>query len=173
MEDKYQKTIDRVLCDPQTRKEFDQIAQGVTPGIDAYRLRKAALKLRKARQLKPELIKRVADWGTSVLTFSAEEMIVKAELIPRLPGIYIFSDKSGYLYIGEAQNLRGRVAKHLDHSDRKAVARYLWDNGVKDLTVEIHAFRADSDGSKASPRKAYEADLIRSRKPRFNVQSMA
>src|SRR6516164_809518 len=28
MEDKYQKTIDRVLCDPQTRKEFDQIAQG-------------------------------------------------------------------------------------------------------------------------------------------------
>jgi hypothetical protein len=79
-----------------------------------------------------------------------------------LPGIYIFRDGTGYLYIGEAGNLRGRVEKHLDHSDRKALAHYLWNNGYKNLWVELHAFRKDSDGDKAAARKAYEADLIRS-----------
>jgi hypothetical protein len=62
------------------------------------------------------------------------------------------------------------VAKHLDHSDRKAVAHYLWQKGFDDLSVELHSFRSDSDGRRAECRKAYEADLIRSRKPRLNIQ---
>jgi GIY-YIG catalytic domain-containing protein len=152
------------------RREFDAIAQGITPGVSTYLLRKAALKLRKNRQLQPELIKRVADWGTTVVTYPAEQLRENLDIIPRLPGIYIFRDSTGYLYIGEAGNLRGRVEKHIDHSDRKAVARYLWDNGYQDLSVEMHAFRTDSDGNKTTCRKAYEADLIRSRKPRLNIQ---
>ncbi len=170
MEDRHGMTIDQVLCNPVTRREFDAIAQQIAPGVSTYLLRKAALKLRKNRQLKPELIKRVADWGTTVLTYPAEHLRENPDLIPRLPGIYIFRDNTGYLYIGEASNLRGRVEKHLDHSDRKAVAHYFWDNGIKGLLVEMHAFPRDSDGNRATPRKAYEADLIRSRKPRLNIQ---
>jgi hypothetical protein len=170
MEDKHGLTIDHVLCNPETRREFDSIAQEIAPGVSTYLLRKAALKLRKNRRLKPELIKRVADWGTTVLTHPAEHLRADPELIPRLPGVYIFRDRTGYLYIGEAGNLRGRVEKHLDHSDRKAVARYLWENGHEDLTVEMHAFRRDSEGNKTRPRKAYEAELICSRKPRLNIQ---
>jgi hypothetical protein len=172
MEDRHGLTIDRVLCDPAKRQEFDAIAQDIAPDVSTYRLRKAALKLRKNRQLKPELIKRVADWGKKVLNFSANELRNAPDLIPRSPGIYIFRDKTGYLYIGEAGNLRGRIEKHLDHSDRKTVARYLWDNGYKELIVEMHAFRKESNGTKASYRKAYEADLIRSRKPKLNIQSV-
>jgi predicted GIY-YIG superfamily endonuclease len=133
-------------------------------------LRKAALTLRKNRQLRPELIKRVADWGSVVTTYTAEQLRADPDLIPRLPGIYIFRDRTGYLYIGEAGNLRGRVEKHLDHSDRKAVAHYLWENGVTGLSVELHAFRRESDGRKANCRRAYEAELIRSRGPRLNIQ---
>jgi len=172
MEDKHQCTVDQVLCDPVLREEFDHFAQEITPGIATYLLRKAALKLRKSRKLRPELVKKATDWGGVVSAHTAEELLANLELIPRLPGVYIFRDGTGYLYIGEGSNLRGRVAKHLDHSDRKAVAHYFWEKGIKDLSVEIHAFRRDSDGRKAKCRKAYEAELIRSRKPRLNIQAM-
>src|SRR5438270_257433 len=39
MEDNYDLTIDRVLCDPAMRAEFDNIAQGIAPGVSAYHLR--------------------------------------------------------------------------------------------------------------------------------------
>jgi len=170
MEDKHHLTIDQVLCDPATRQEFDAIAQSISPDVSTYLLRKAALKLRKGRQLPPERFKRIANWRTEVTRHKAKTLIANSELIPRRPGVYLFLDRTGYLYIGEAGNLRGRVEKHLDHSDRKAVARYLWDNGVTDLEIEIHAFCEDSDGNKVTCRKAYEAELIRSRKPSLNIQ---
>ena len=170
MEDRRHVSIDRVLCSPEFKAEFDAIASSIAPGIQPYDLRKAALKLRKGRLLKPELIKRVADWGTTVSIHEPEDLIADPELMPRTPGIYIFSDRSGYLYIGEAESLRVRVAKHLDHSDRKTLARYFWEIGTQDLLIEIHAFRPDSEGRKKSSRRAYESDLIRTRRPRFNIQ---
>jgi hypothetical protein len=170
MEDKHKLSIDQILFDPEKRREFDAIAQGVAPGVSNYLLRKAALKLRKARQLRPELIKKVADWGTVVTTHTAEQLRECPDLIPRLPGVYIFRDGTGYLYIGEAINLRGRIERHLDHSDRKALAHYLWENGIRGLSIEMHTFRKDSDGRKPGCRKAYEAELIRSRRPKFNIQ---
>jgi hypothetical protein len=170
MEDKHFVTIDRVFCEPKFRQEFDAVASAIAPGVSTYLLRKAAFRLRKGRQLKPELIKRVADWGRIVYSYPAAHLIENPELLLRNPGIYIFSDKSGYLYIGEADNLHVRVAKHLDHSDRKALARYLWEMGKGDLVVELHVFAADSDGRKTICRRAYESELIRSRRPRFNIQ---
>ena len=157
-------------CSPEFKAEFDAEASSIAPGIQPYDLRKAALKLRKGRLLKPELIKRVADWGTTVSIHEPEDLIADPELMPRTPGIYIFSDRSGYLYIGEAESLRVRVAKHLDHSDPKTLARYFWEIGTQDLLIEIHAFRPDSEGRKKSSRRAYESDLIRTRRPRFNIQ---
>jgi GIY-YIG catalytic domain len=170
MEDKYSLTIDRVFCHPQYRREFDEITAGIAPGVSNYLLRKAAFKLRKTRKLQPELIKRVADWGRKVESYPADQLIENLELIPRTPGVYIFSDRSGYLYIGEADSLRVRIAKHLDHSDRKALAHYFWEIGTKDLLVEFHGFDPDSEGKWTPNRRAYESALIRSRRPRFNIQ---
>jgi hypothetical protein len=169
IEDKYGITTDRAFCDRDRRTEFDAIARRFASDAPTYSLRKAALKLRKGRQLRPELIKRVSDWHKDVLTFDVGSLQANPDLIPRKPGIYIFADASGYLYLGEAANLRLRVAKHLDHSDRKALARYLWDQGVKGLSVELHVFDPYSNGRLTSHRRAYEADLIRSRRPRFNI----
>jgi hypothetical protein len=171
MEDRYGLTVDRLFCDPSRRSEFDVVAQGITPGIDTYVLRKAALGLRKRRRLQPELIKRVTDWGREVVVHAADELWDDPELLPLSPGIYLFLDRSGYLYIGESENLRKRVAKHLDHSDRKALAHYFWEVGTQDLQVELHVFRADSDARRQSCRRAYESELIRSRRPRFNLSN--
>lgn len=170
LEDKHGLTIDRVLCTPQFREEFDQAANKLARNVDPCLLRKAALKLRKGRQLRPEVVKRAADWGTHVLRFDAKQLQEAPDTIPRQPGVYLFSDATGYLYIGEASNLRTRVSKHLDHSDRKALARYLWEQGVVGLIVELHVFDPTSKGRLAAQRRAYEANLIQTRKPRFNIQ---
>jgi predicted GIY-YIG superfamily endonuclease len=169
MHDKYAMTTDRVFCDPQLRAEFDRVAQAAAPGVSAYQLRKATLRLRKNRQLKPELIVRVADWGREILTFPAAAIVKSSDVVPTNPGIYIFRDDSGYLYIGESHNLRSRVEKHLDHSDRKSLAHYLWENGNTKITVELHSFDPVSKASDKMVRRAYESELIRSREPRFNI----
>jgi len=165
MYDKHEISTDRMLCDPNHRAEFDAIAAKTAPGVDAYRLRKASFGLRKSRRLRPELVVRVADWKRKIETFPAEKLVKDGKQIPDVPGIYIFRDASGYLYIGESSRLRGRVSKHLDHSDRKSLAHYLWKNGVKDITVELHAFDPDSRAKIKTVRRAYESELIRSRKP--------
>ena len=112
---------------------------------------------------------RVADWKREIITLSADEILKKPESVPTHPGVYIFRDDTGYLYIGESSDLRSRVTKHLDHSDRKSLAHYLWDNGVEKLTVELHAFDPNSKAKEKSARRAYESELIRSRQPRFNI----
>jgi predicted GIY-YIG superfamily endonuclease len=167
--DKYGETIDRVLCDPPRRKEFDAVAQAAAPGASAYGLRKAALGLRKARKLRPELVARVADWDKEVLTLPAQQIAQQPTLIPTKPGVYIFRDASGYLYIGESVNLRTRLQKHLDQSDRQSLASYFAAQGIDAVTVEVHAFAPDSKARLESMRRAYESELIRSRKPRFNI----
>jgi excinuclease UvrABC nuclease subunit len=115
-------------------------------------------------------VKRIVDWGLAVSTFAAADLCRDPDLIPRQPGVYFFRDRTGYLYIGEADNLRLRVAKHLDHSDRKALARYLWDHGIDGLAVELHAFAPTSDGRRKGHRRVYESEMIASRHPRFNIQ---
>lgn len=168
--DKYHTTTDSAFCKPELRKEFDSIAQSIAPNVHVYLLRKAALKLRKNRQLKPEIVPRVASWGKRVLNFSVEEVARHPALIPRQPGIYLFWDASGYLYIGESDDLYSRVKKHIDHSDRKSLAHYFWENGFTNISVELHVFDPNSDASRKPPRQAYESNLIEIRHPRLNIR---
>lgn len=168
--DKYETNVDRAFCRPELKKEFDTIAQSIAPNVSAYLLRKAALKLRKNRQLKPELVPRVASWCKCVLTFPAEEVARNPKLVPRKPGVYIFWDASGYLYIGESKDLYLRIKKHLDHSDRKSLAYYFWKNGFANISVELHVFDPSSYAVHKSSRRAYESNLIGIRHPKLNLQ---
>lgn len=170
MEDKHGLNTDRVLCDPTKRTEFDHEATRVAPGVEPYLLRKAALGLRKARRLKPEFVVRVADWGREVSTWPAARLASDISLASKRPGVYIFRDQTGYLYIGEAANLRARLKQHLDESDRASLASHLKAQGLSDVQIELHAFESKSAARKVSNRRAYESELIRSRKPRFNIR---
>ncbi|HEY6564785.1 MAG TPA: hypothetical protein VIY86_09835, partial [Pirellulaceae bacterium] len=146
VQDKRGLNTDRVLCDPTARAEFDALALEIAPDVDPYLVRKAALGLRKARRLRPELIIRVADWGRRVAEFPASELHQHPDRIPELPGVYIFRDATGYLYVGEALHLRSRLVSHLRQSDRESLAGYLAEQGLEtsSITVEIHSFPADS-----------------------------
>ncbi len=170
IQDKHKISSDAILADPQRRKDFDEVARGIDSAIVPYQVRKCALRLRKARDLRPELITRIADWNREVHEFPAAKVAADLTLIPEMPGIYLFRDKTGYLYIGEAINLRTRLETHLDDSDRKSLANYLRQQGVDSISIEIHSFPADSRMKDITVRRAYESELIRSREPRFNVR---
>lgn len=88
------------------------------------------------------------------------------EELPTRPGLYLFVESTQALYVGECKNLRKRLGKHLDHSDNKGLAHWLWQHRHADLHVEYHVLPVKIT---ARVRKALEAELIRSRKPIFNI----
>ncbi len=168
--DRHAVSIDRIMADPELRAEFDDAARAIDQQVDPYLVRKAAFQLRKSRRLRPELITRIADWGRVVTTHNARTLIDDPNQIPDGPGIYLFRDASGYLYVGEAASLRKRLTQHLSDSDRAALGNYLASQGAANITVEIHSFDPDSRMREIRVRRAYESELIRSRHSRFNVR---
>ncbi len=170
LQNKHRVSTDRIMCDPVLRKHFDETAKSLTD-VDPYLLRKAAFGLRKTSQLRPELVLRVADWDRKITTHLASDLVgTSGTSLPTGPGIYIFRDSTGYLYVGESKNLRDRIVKHLNASDRQSLAHYLKSRGFEKVTIEIHAFPPDSRARLVAIRRAYESELIASRKPRLNVR---
>ncbi len=81
--------------------------------------------------------------------------------IPERPGIYIFRDSTGYLYIGQSKDLRSRLTEHLKASDRLALSEYLSNRDSLKIVVELHVFSQGSPAENAVIREAYESELIR------------
>ena len=167
--DRFQANIDQWLVSPKLLKEFDALIAEIVPDADRYESRKAAMKLRKSRRLQPELLARVTDWKREIQTTSVEHAASHLASLPSNAGIYIFRDKTGFLYIGQSNNLRTRLTKHLDKSDRKSLSKYLGATNSQEITIELHVFAADSPAASTVVREAYESDLIRTRKPKFNI----
>lgn len=161
--------FDQILCDPELLKAFDKLAIELSPNTDAYLLRKAALRLRKSRQLQPELVIQASDWKVNISEYTLDELTNQLPQTTTRPGIYIFRDATGYLYIGQSNNLRERLTHHLKDSDRDQLRNYMLEHGSTELTIELHEFAEGSPGEKLASRRAYESELIRSRKPRLNL----
>jgi site-specific DNA-methyltransferase (adenine-specific) len=164
LERKHQTTLDRVLCDPVLAQEFDAVASAIAPGFSAMEYRWAALRLRKSSRLKPEILGRAVPpkvFGP----IAVPELDLSA--VPGEQGVYVLTSRDKVLYVGEAQNLRARLKKHLDHSDNKLLARYIWQCGHNELMIEYHVL---PKGTRTDVRKAIELELIRSRRAEFNVQ---
>lgn len=170
IQDSMDASTDAILTNPKVRQAFDDAIVTMLPEEkNFYPYRKAALKLRKSRKLQPELTLRVTDWKRELKTMSLDEAKRQVESFPKRPAIYLFQDKTGYLYIGQTQNLRERMLKHLSDSDRQALARYLERNAQEVIQLELHIFAEDSPAKDTRVREAYESELIRSRKPRLNI----
>ncbi len=156
-------TLDKILCCPDLVIEFDRIAERICPGYSALQYRWAALNLRKRRSLKPELVSHVV---RSIQVINTSVRDLNTTCLPTDQGIYIFFDSHGTLYIGESLNLRKRLVKHLEHSDNRGLARWLWEHGDFDLNLEIQVLPQETA---TRTRRALEYELIQSRKPAFNV----
>ncbi len=163
LERRDQVSLDQILCDPVRAAELVVIATELAPGFTPFQYRWAALNLRKSKRLRPELLSKVVQ-AESVITSRAED--VNPKDLPVRAGLYLFVVPGRVLYIGECQNLRKRIGKHLDHSDNKGLAHWLWQHGNTHLHLEYHVL---PQGVTARVRKALEAELIRSRRPFFNL----
>ena len=164
LEHQSQATLDVILCDPEFTRQFDDLAKQICPGFSQLQYRWAALKLRKSKRLRPELLAHVVVPDT-VLVFRLDDLDVRS--LPVEQGIYIFFSGTETLYVGEGENLRLRIKKHLDHSDIKAVARHFWDHGTTGLNLEI---RVLPKSTTTRIRQALEAELINSRRAKFNIK---
>jgi hypothetical protein len=169
-EDRFHQSLDRILVDSRGRAFWEEAAMQMTSAADLDQLRRAALTLRKTRQLRPELSARLIDWPIEHRSYSYQELVADLSTIPPQPGIYLFRDTSGYLYIGEAQDLRQRLSTHFKLSDRQSLADYLQQAPGNEIHIDLHIFPVDSPGRNLSVRRAYESELIRSRQPKFNLR---
>jgi site-specific DNA-methyltransferase (adenine-specific) len=161
-------SIDEIICDPELVREFDAMAANLAPGFSVLQYRWAALNLRKANKLKPELLSRVVSAQAVSLGLVTE---LDVGTISSTQGLYVFYDPESRqtLYVGEATNLRKRLEKHLDHSDNKNLARWLWEHGFEKVYLELHLL---PQATATRVRRALEAELIASRRPVFNVQGI-
>ena len=157
-------SLDTIICDPEKVTEFDEVSARIAPGYSPLKYRWAALNLRKARRLEPELAARIAP-PTDVINVSVSEIV--SDELPPSQGLYLFIAADQLLYVGETENLRKRLKKHLEHSDNKGLARWMWEFGTESLHLEMHLLE---DNTEARIRKALELELIRSRQPVFNVK---
>jgi hypothetical protein len=156
-------TLDDILCDPALAAEFDKLAESISPEFSSLQYRWAALNLRKASRLSPELLARIAP---PCEVHSLSIIGLSLDAVPNAQGLYLLHTRETSLYIGEAENLRNRIRKHLDHSDNKGLARWIWDQGTAELFLELQILPADTT---QKVRRALERELIRSRKPTFNI----
>ncbi|NQV25320.1 MAG: GIY-YIG nuclease family protein [Rhodopirellula sp.] len=156
--------MDSLICDPDRVSQFDELAARIAPGYSALEYRWAALSLRKAGRLEPEVAARILP-PTKVVNCQVDQLDLNK--LPATQGLYLFFDAGELLYVGETENLKSRLKKHLDHSDNKGLARWLWEFGTARLNLEIQILEPTT-GSRV--RKALELELIRSRQPVFNVK---
>lgn len=134
-------TLDDILCDPDLATEFDKLAASIAPGFTPLQYRWSALNLRKTSRLKPELLARIAP-PKQVVTVPILGLVVNT--IPAEQGLYVFFTRETCLYVGEAESLRNRIGKHLDHSDNKGLARWMWDAGTNELFLELQFLDAST-----------------------------
>jgi len=157
---------DVIVSTPELIAEFDAEAASLAPGYDSLRYRWAVFSLRKQRKLAPELLGRVVS-PVSVTLGAISDLDVDSIAVAQ--GVYLFHGPTATLYVGEAENLRKRIAKHLDHSDNKGLARWFWGSGIEGVHLELRVLPPDTT---TRVRRALEAELIQSRRPVFNIKLM-
>lgn len=124
------KSLDEILCDPETAVTFDQKAGRLAPGYSPLEYRWAALRLRKeakkarcrAATLHPP--KRLGD-ASPIAEFDPERA-------PETSGLYVLSDgPKRKLYVGESTNLRSRLRLQFGPEQRDA-----WLEQTPDLQIQ-------------------------------------
>jgi hypothetical protein len=155
-------TVDRILCDPEMREQFDSLMQILCPGCAELESRYAALTLRKKNELKPEIVGRIVETvGGSVIPIKD----LKINELPEGPGVYLFFDKENTLYAGKADSLKQRIGEHLGTWTGRELISQVQKGRRSDVFVVVHKLKDDTNTQTIF---AYETEIIRSRSPSHN-----
>jgi len=92
-----------------------------------------------------------------------ETLEKKLRHLPSSPGVYLFKDADGtILYIGKAKSLRSRVRSHFAQDPRISLKNRELIRRVADVDTIVVGSEAEA--------LLLEANLIKTHKPRFNIQ---
>ncbi len=154
LDDKSADSLDEILCDPMLAAEFDEIAGRFAPGYKPIEYRWAALTLRKTAHM--------ARSRAAVLTPPSRlgKMVPIEELnsksLPSKPGLYVLSEHTRKLYVGQTPDLRSRLTLHRCQVDA-------WSRFSDAIVVQTLPLDYATAG-----RLAWQSCLVKKYKPRLN-----
>jgi hypothetical protein len=159
-------SLDRVICDPELAEELDQYAARLAPGFTPLQYRWAALGLRKAGRLGggSEAPIEVPD-----LELLGSATSIKTSAVPNDGGLYLFSSEKDRVFLGQTDNLRHRIERHMEVSESQGLPDWLWDTHSNPLRVSV----ASLPEMGRSTRQKIEVLLVRTWKPVLNLSRVA
>lgn len=164
VEKQFRKNVDEIVCDPDTRAQFDAFIQFMCPGTSAFEAQYAALSLRKTSRLKPESVGHVIR-SVSSSVFDLVGLEGRLVELPTGPGVYIFFDEDVTLYAGKADNLSKRVGGHISTWTFRDLVRQIAAGVRHQIFLVYHELSVNITARELA---AYETELIRSRDPEHN-----
>jgi len=154
-------TLDRILCDPDLRSQFDDLAMRLAPGLTPLKLRCAALNLRKTHRLQP-LESGVVDYD---LVSAGPFRRLNLDNIAASPGGYVFYDLKRPIFAGETENLRKRIQLHL----AGGLPEFLGALDSDDLVLKLQLLPT----FKSKDRLDWLGAFINRERPLLNYQKVA
>lgn len=154
-------SLDKIICDPDLAARFDQVAARLAPGFLPLDYRWVALGVRKAAGRYASKAKKI-----DVPNFDTmgPSHTIRASQIPLEQGLYIFQCGEDSLFIGETDNLRGRIERHFDTSQSSGLPKWLYDTGSRTINLGILPVPKVT----ATNRKIVELGEIHKYRPFFN-----
>ena len=164
MLDRFDLSLDEILCDDRIAAQFDAIAAQFAPGYTPFEYRWGAMKLRKegmnartrAKNYRKELKIRKLSESVNLRDLDFEE-------VPEGPGVYgiaVAGERPKFLYAGEAPQLRSRIRRHFETDQ----LRSLWKPGQEDANVFLCSVPTIDDY-----RLARQSVLLKWYAPAWNI----
>lgn len=155
-------TLDLIICDTVLRERFDGIALDLSGFASndnsVFKLRMAALNLRKGHRLQP------IDKSVTEIALASNGPIDTLDLsnLGELPGVYAFYDLNRPVFAGETDNLKLRLDRHL----KGGLPSWL-KSETSDLVVKSYSLA----GFKKQARLDWLARFVNIEKPFLNYQA--
>lgn len=157
-------SVDDIICDPELRSEFDQLASKLAPGHSPLEYRWALLSIRKAGR---QAAKREAEYDVPPLSPPTRLFSDAVEGVPRNPGVYLLLEQQRPLYARGVRDLHHGVELHRREDFLKPLLERLWRPSPDDL---LFSYATLSERKLLRP---VEQRLIRERRPLFNIPPAA
>lgn len=158
-------SLDTILCDPLLVAAFDSFASRIAPGFPAFEYRWGALGLRKAgRYMKEAMAIDVPSFEDLGRTTSLD-----LDRVPNEQGLYLVQNRGESVFIGETQNLRTRIKRHLEVSGAPLIPGWLYSGAEGETRLGVVPLPKVLD----SVLKATELRAILSLTPMLNFPRAA
>jgi site-specific DNA-methyltransferase (adenine-specific) len=159
-----QVSLDQIICDPDLATEFDEYAAKLAPGFLPLEYRWMALGLRKAGRLQKETVARL---DVPDLQTICRVPDLRASSLPKAGGLYLFSSSDQPVFLGQTDDLRHRIERHMEVSSSLGLPQWLWDQGPLELSL------AEMPGTSRASRQTAEILLVKKLHPVLNYQRAA